>query len=79
MVGVPLLRKICRICCCEWEEVGIAWARVERRDSEANVNSHRLSSKVRQFPRSQLLAPVAHYNELEIGRYLVYTGAGVAS
>ena len=33
----------------EWEEVGKAGARVERRGSEANVSSQRLSSKVQQF------------------------------
>ena len=29
----------------EWEEVGIAWARVEKRGFWANVNSYRVSSK----------------------------------
>lgn len=29
----------------EWEAVGIAWARVERSGSVANVNSHRVSSR----------------------------------
>ena len=50
----------------EWEEVGIAWVRVERRGSEANVNSHRVSSKGSTISTKEIIG--TRYNPLEIGR-----------
>jgi len=50
----------------EWEEVGIAWARVDWRGSVANVNSHRVSSKGSTISTNETIG--THYNQLEKGR-----------
>lgn len=50
----------------ECEEVGIAWARVERSGSVANVNSHRVSSRGSTISTKEIIS--THYNRLEMGR-----------
>ena len=47
-------------------ECGIAWVRVERRGSEANVNSHRASSKGSTITTKETIG--TRYNQLEMGR-----------
>ena len=58
----------------ECEVVGIAWARVERSGSVANVNSHRVSSRGSTISTDEIVS--IHDNQLT-GAYLVYTGAAV--
>lgn len=48
----------------ECEEVGIAWARVERSGSVANVNSHRVSSRGSTISTNECIS--THDNRLEM-------------
>ena len=50
----------------EWEEVGIAWARVEKRGFRVKVNSHRVSSKGSTISTKEIIG--THYNQSEMGR-----------
>ena len=62
----------------EWEEVGIAWARVEWRGSEANVNSHRVPFKGSTNSTKEIIGTRHALQPVVVGTaHLVYTGAAV--